>query len=1393
MSLALKLAMVGALCLPLLISRSSQASFEAPSISTVNIIPTTFYGVWGNARHARLPTGNNLANDPTGDEENFYDIWAVGADTRGLAGGWPWLDKGSIYHFDGTQWSNVESDSDNNFDGQNQPTTFYSVVGQAPPGNGNAEIWFGGEADARDGCSTIHFFDTNEHLERVPETWRNLYRARVRDLNKLDCTQAGHNVNLDSDVYAMAADQNFVTGIVAGGANGMLYSHSVYYVAGTTKDTWDQISFPNTQNITGLAYALNRTAYAVGTTATTTDINGKHHLDRDCTNSGSQTSGLYKISGGVVFSLKSLSGACFYGLTVGNLPSIRPDHSANYVTIWIASSKGVYRYDEGSNTLTGPLSGTSGTVLRSITSVEQQGGTGQNLLRNPDFESWDSDPSNAATDLPNDNATTWLASDSFFGTNNSAGNCLDAVNNKNSKDVIVEGGSSNVDHGTYALKVAPAVYYNSQSNCNTNTNPQYTGFDAVFQTVPLTNWEGRKIHVTGKYKVQFTGAASAPHPQGGVSILCPTGGYSDPQDEPDCSYENRSAIRTANQGNTTGDPKADGKGFLTFDYTISVNNTQFFPRILGGTKSPRPTDAGMVLQIQCEGTYGAQVWCDDLHVEAVDEPALPAYDRFVVTAVGEAGNIMSTSDGRAVGIGGGDANAFIVERDDATSTDRLNGVWAVDPQHTYAVGQNSIIAQHRSGNVTGGIWVGTASPVSSGNATLGWISSNCANQRDASGSSLCTRSPDTFGLDFQNNQLSGRAWFGKQYTSATHEDQEATSLGSCQGTALLAGRPNTYSMTGACDRTNRWCFSDHNHACNRDFDCYGRCQKDQGVVCAVDLDCEGKTDLPVGTQTPQATSTKLSSPPALRQVCGSNNGSPQACTGLGWLSFNQADTGATPGSSCASNVDTCYRLQNNGDIIDGWGQFLTMANPNDPNQDIPNSWVHLRGADVCGGTSGTACASTAPNYGYYNCQNCTGALSCSFCQDNQQHSCLSGTNCTYYCQGTAQPCTTDAVCGSGKSCGPKSVCSLDQTTICSGDPDCTGGKGRCVQGAACQQVSSCSQYGVNFNPQRQQFSGYAWSSALGWLDFSFLQVGNPPYLQTRLGDIYAKGRVGNSLTIPAPGGLCNATYLISAGNSITSFCSVQGAAGLQSQAPTIPSGGPTNSYTNVLGRLDVTGLEKDVGGGRNKFGTPIVALAPDVTNDISYSFPDYGPDTLGGNHIPLNGKIFTVGTGGSDTITINQLLRFLPGTTSPISSGAGVLIVNGNLRVNNQLTYHSDSVSTISDLRSLASFVVIVKGNLFIDQTVTNMVGTYYVLGTVCTAPGSQASCTYVSNGSQYPLTIRGLLIAKAFGFNRTYAGTIDNPSPSELIIFDGRFQSNPLPGMTDFASALPNTSGANQ
>jgi hypothetical protein len=240
----------------------------------------------------------------------------------------------------------------------------------------------------------------------------------------------------------------------------------------------------------------------------------------------------------------------------------------------------------------------------------------------------------------------------------------------------------------------------------------------------------------------------------------------------------------------------------------------------------------------------------------------------------------------------------------------------------------------------------------------------------------------------------------------------------------------------------------------------------------------------------------------------------------------------------------------------------------------------------------------------------------------------------------------------------------------------------------------------------------------------------------------------------------------------------------QSSVPVIPISSANNDYRNALGRFDLTGLEtvtRSTGGvDYNKYDLEVVSVTP-VSGSLTYTGSRFNdPGSTNAASFSLGRKVYIAdcsATGG--TCTLTQALKIANAAAG--QSGAGLLVVNGNLRITNNLQYIS---SVVNDLRQLASLAVVVRGNLEIENQVTNVIGAYYVEGTVFTTPASTAT----SSDNRYPLTVRGLMIAKNFEFNRKFAGTVESPLPSELFIFDGRLQSNPLPGMTDFAGALPDT-----
>ncbi len=617
-----------------------------------------------------------------------------------------------------------------------------------------------------------------------------------------------------------------------------------------------------------------------------------------------------------------------------------------------------------------------------------------------------------------------------------------------------------------------------------------------------------------------------------------------------------------------------------------------------------------------------------------------------------------------------------------------------------------------------------------------------------------------------------------------------------------------------------------------------------GSSCTTDAYCGGNG-------TCDSSTANFGTQPANRLQCGiAANGipsSPLACTSIGWLTFNGSDlasnqlivprcnipTGAQTGTCINDSTKTCsqinvsncplsykgftygtigayynqlysthnnsyYQSQNRGaHELSGWGRFMSLTKAaNTYNQD--GGWVHLRSTE----------SATASGTELFNCRDCDSETSdnktCAFCQDTASHSCIptntpaAGQGCYYECQGdTSGPGGTPTHCGgSNAECTGKGTglclapgrCSLSGIA-CATDTTCGSSGGSCVFGAICRTTASqCVKYGVHLDTETSTFIGNAWSQDFGWLDFSAVSYGGSRLIQTKLGDIYATKQIGISgQATQTPGSnTCNSTYLITSASSITGFCSALGTTTanlgnpVQQNANQIPLISSDNSYQNILGRFDLTGMGNDIGGGKNKYGNTIVTINAGADNNLAGGASDSFNTKLSANSSILGGKVYVTkaATPTPTEYTMDSSMTFVNSSNlTNYGSGNGILIVNGNLTINQPLTYTSGS---INDLRKLASLTIVVKGDLKIGNKVKDVVGAFYVTGTIRT--------TDSTSDNQYPLVVKGLMIAKAFEFKRQYAGTVENPTPSELIIYDGRLQSNPMAGMTDFATALPNS-----
>ena len=992
--------------------------------------------------------------------------------------------------------------------------------------------------------------------------------------------------------------------------------------------------------------------------------------------------------------------------------------------------------------------------------------------------------------------------------------------------------------GSYSLKLSPGVTYSTIDACLNHTGGSSTNASGVVARVPLSTIEGQKFKVSGWYKVEFPSPiAGEPAPitaQGGITTSC-AGAY--PPEYINCSVANRSLIRAA--GNPTSADDGQVNGWVQFSLTISREDLIFG----NGTNLPTPivrsrsgnseTQRKMALEVSCVASYGARVWCDDIKVEELSDPTIPYRDTYTVIAAGKdiaTNGVLVNTDALHTDSFSKEAVPNTVRTGMPTTVNQINSLSAVGLQHIFAVGQaldttsgnatkGVAIFQRTPSTLTGTMWVGATSPTgATQNLAAGPISVSCVSAESGL-PTLCQRSPESYGISLEidslytstrTGKLTGQAWYGKS-SVADNNDTETLNLGTCLNPPVYApSATNKYSLTGMCNPTVRLCRAAAtgstytSKSCLSDFDCFGHCQKDQGFLCITDADCQITSTSFDGPFSSSSATGKLKILPAQRLVCGATvsgtPASPLACTPIGWLTFNPKDVTDTPPTgtfgvkyntlyttpTVITSHNSLYQLANQGaHELSGWGRFMSLASA------PGGGWVHLR--DSSAPVTGTG--------KLYACRDCNGGqkdqMTCAFCQDEQNRSCVPSNDgvgaaqCYYECQDDAAHthCAANSDCvghGSGV-CAPPGFCSGNGTTRCSTDNDCASAGGSCMTGAVCKTTSSqCVKYGVNLDTESGKFYGSAWSADLGWIDFRGVSYGGKRIIQTKLGDIYATGNIGASGIDQSQGGAtCNSTYLITSAKSITGFCSAISstvAGATQENVSQIPIISAENSYQNVLGRFDIKGIETKTNPGCttncvNKYGSVIVSANDPTSGNLtdganSNSFIS----RLTGNNNILGGKVY-IASGQTD-YTIGQALNFANSSDLVTrGSGAGILIVNGNLTINQSMTY---STAAVADLRQLASLTIVVKGNLIIDNRVTNIVGAYYVSGTVKTTSNP-------SNDNQYPLRVDGLMIGGKFEFKRQFAGTIERPEASELIVYDGRLQSNPLPGMSDFTSALPN------
>ena len=458
-------------------------------------------------------------------------------------------------------------------------------------------------------------------------------------------------------------------------------------------------------------------------------------------------------------------------------------------------------------------------------------------------------------------------------------------------------------------------------------------------------------------------------------------------------------------------------------------------------------------------------------------------------------------------------------------------------------------------------------------------------------------------------------------------------------------------------------------------------------------------------------------------------------------------------------------------------------------------------------------------------QQCTTELDCAGVRTGNLCSTCGGSSTAQSCQGICQKafllnptasvtnCSSDSGCDTGDRCVGFGHCSGSTSQACITDGECPTAQ-KCLDvGKVCPVCETCQRWTSALDQSNGQALGWAWSEDFGWIDMSSIRIGNVAWLQTKFGDVYSSKDIGSQSQQLPPSGESNATYLVLAGGKITNFTSAEQATfdsrlPIYQNAPMIPLA--QRDKANILGRLDYSNIIGDritvTGGvfaGSSPDGFPdtqaicntdVGLCANDrkttCTGDASCTFtsstqgkygrvvdlsnpgfPDAQKFATALSNLDLEGKVY-----------FRKADFPLPTTQIVVGkqNGSGLLVIDGNLRLNGNITYGPNSaVPTLTDDRQLPSFGALVTGNLTISENVSELHGTFYVLGKVTVLSRQSASLD-----SQ--LRVFGAMVAHEFDFQRQFLGTIDQPQAAEVIQYDGRLTVNPPPGFQDLSKALP-------
>jgi len=298
------------------------------------------------------------------------------------------------------------------------------------------------------------------------------------------------------------------------------------------------------------------------------------------------------------------------------------------------------------------------------------------------------------------------------------------------------------------------------------------------------------------------------------------------------------------------------------------------------------------------------------------------------------------------------------------------------------------------------------------------------------------------------------------------------------------------------------------------------------------------------------------------------------------------------------------------------------------------------------------------------------------------------------------------------------------------------------------------------------------------VQYNLVAACDQPYLSVEQGSIYSQGNIRAQYSPPQ--GSYNATYLILGGGTnaqprvIENFVAGPplGLTQINATFGQLVYPGTTSGSSPQISSFDYYGLTHNLAGSEVSGGPP----ARGDTNSYGHQvqvFSNSGGDVLlsdlvGSTPAPLAGKVYWV----QDNLVVDQATQFANGSVVG-TSGAGLIIVDGNLTINSDLTYQSGLGESV---RNLASVGWLVMGNVTINPSVSQIVGAFFVAG-------AAGGGIFSTGAGPQQLTIFGAVIAKQLQLQRTASA---GGGASERVVADGRVLLNTPPGFVDILSTLP-------